>query len=1085
MEALSKVGKYDVVDVLGRGGMGVVYKALDPGIGRMVAIKMMTVGFAENPDLLRRFYREAQSTGALQHPNIVIVYELGDQDGNPYLVMEFLEGESLDKFISTRRQLTLVQRLDILIQMCNGLNYAHSRGVVHRDIKPANIVILKDGGVKIVDFGIARIGGDALTRTGQVVGTINYMSPEQISGQVVDGRSDIFSAGVVAYQLLTSALPFDGNDTAAILLKIINEDPPPLSAYMMDCPSELEDAVLRALTKDRDERYQTADDFGLDLMRVRETLLRQQVNQYIEQAQAAVAKSELAKAKELVLEVLKVDTQNITAKQLLQQIQQMIQKQQRGEQVRQLRELADNAIAQKQHGEALSYLDQALSLDKTNVEMRSLRETVNQAKQQQQKLEDALLRAESAKQADDLESAEEAAAEALKLDANSTRAKTLHASVAKMLAERLRQSKLRDLLGIAAKEISSRRFTAAFEVLRQAEDLDPAAPELHALMKLASTGREQEERRRELETFTADVEDALSRDDFAGACAKADEDLLKFPADPGLLKMRALAEKQRQAGEKKQFIEEQMTSARTLLDAGKTIDALKVLETAVKKVPGDTRLQSMLALLRENAERETVEHRKQQFIRSAKESLRTKSYEKAIEVLEEALAEVEDSAEINDLLQFAREESAQAKRRKRLQETAEEAQRLMAADEYDQAIALLEGALHEIPDEELRLILAEARRHVDDFNKQLEMAISRAQRLLEARKPEEVVALLESQPKSFARSPAFCEVVKRAHEEVERFRQVQKAVTEARAALAKNEFAAAVDTIGACRQSTGDAPELAKCLAEVEGKRAATAKAAVERAMRDGRMLLLARQYNAAQQALDPAKPHIAFLPPELRSQFADLAKQIAEGAARQASEVAKVSSSATQTGGAGQTQVPESYGATVVGIPPAPALAPPATPKPAAMPALAAAKPAVSAAAPAAAPARAREAVAPVAAPAGKKTGLIVAVVAVAVLVLAAVGYFATRGKSGPPPADSYVAVNAIPWGTVKSMNSVDGKTSIPINQETPVRVAVPAGEYKVILTGPDGAERSETIRTSREVPAACTIVFEAIDVEKIINSH
>lgn len=1080
MEALSKVGKYDVVDVLGRGGMGVVYKALDPGIGRLVAIKMMTVGFAENPDLLRRFYREAQSTGTLQHPNIVIVYELGDQDGNPYLVMEFLEGESLDKFIATRRQLTLVQRLDILIQMCNGLNYAHSRGVVHRDIKPANIVILKDGKVKIVDFGIARIGGDALTRTGQVVGTINYMSPEQISGQVVDGRSDIFSGGVVAYQLLTSALPFDGNDTAAILLKIINEDPPPLSAYMRDCPPDLEEVVLRALTKDRDERYQTAEDFGLDLMRVRETLLRQQVDQYIEQAQEAVANSQLAKGKELLLEVLKVDTQNIKAKQLLQQIQQMIQKQQRSEQVRQLRELADAAIAQKQHGEALSYLDQALSLDKTNVEMRNLREMVLQAKQQRQKLDEALLRAEAAKQADDLEGAEAAAAEALQLDANSTRAKSLHASVAKMLAERLRQGKLRELLGAAAKEISSRRFTAAFEVLRQAEALDPTAPELHALMKLANTGREQESRRRELETFSADVEDALSRDDYTAACAKADEALLKFPADPGLLKMRALAEKQRQAGEKRQFIEEQMTSARALLDAGKTSDALKVLESAVKKVPSDTRLQSMLALLRENAERETLEQRKQHFIRTAKEALRTKAYDKAIAVLEEALNEVEDSAEINDLLQFAREESAQAKHRKRLEETADEAQRLMAADEYDQAVALLEGALHETPDEELRLVLAEARRHIDDFNRRLETAIGRAQRLLESRKPEEVVALLESQPKSFARSPAFCEIVKRAHEEAARFRQVQKAVEEARAALAKNEFAAAVAVIGACRQSVGDAPELAKALSEIEGKRAATAKTAVERAMRDGRMLLLARQYNAAQQVLEPAKPHLAFLPPELRAQLDDLAKQIADGAARQASEVAKVSRSVTQTGAPGQTQVPESYGATVVFPPPAPAPAPPAPARPAATPAVAPARPP----APAAAPARAREPVA-VTAPAGKRTGLIVAGVAAAVLVLAAVGYFAMRGKGGPPAADSYVAVNAIPWGTVKSMNSVDGKTSIPVNQVTPVRVAVPAGEYKVIVTGPDGTERSEEIRASREAPSACTVVFEAIDVDKIINSH
>src|SRR5579864_1838471 len=188
---VTKIGKYDVIEVLGKGGMGVVYKAMDNRIGRLVAIKMMTGGFADNPDLLKRFYREAQATGMLEHPNIVIVYELGDQDGNPYMVMQYLEGEPLDKMIQQRREIPMVEKLGYIIQACNGLNYAHQRGLVHRDIKPANLMVLKDGSCKLVDFGIARLGDTSLTRTGQVVGTIHYMSPEQINAQVVDGRTDI------------------------------------------------------------------------------------------------------------------------------------------------------------------------------------------------------------------------------------------------------------------------------------------------------------------------------------------------------------------------------------------------------------------------------------------------------------------------------------------------------------------------------------------------------------------------------------------------------------------------------------------------------------------------------------------------------------------------------------------------------------------------------------------------------------------------------------------------------------------------------------------------------------------------------
>src|SRR5581483_4406384 len=153
-----KVGKYEVVEVIGRGGMGVVYKATDPHLGRPVAIKMMTLQeYANNPEMLQRFYREAKSTGNLHHPNIVTIYELGDQDGSPYLVMEFLEGQTLDAVIRSRQPLTLLERIDFILEVCEGLAYAHERSVIHRDIKPGNIMVLANAGVKIVDFGIAHI----------------------------------------------------------------------------------------------------------------------------------------------------------------------------------------------------------------------------------------------------------------------------------------------------------------------------------------------------------------------------------------------------------------------------------------------------------------------------------------------------------------------------------------------------------------------------------------------------------------------------------------------------------------------------------------------------------------------------------------------------------------------------------------------------------------------------------------------------------------------------------------------------------------------------------------------------------------
>ena len=212
-----KIGKYDVVDVIGRGGMGVVYRAKDQQLGRLVAIKMMTASIGEDPELVQRFFREARSTASLQHPNIVTVYELGDYSGNPYLAMEYLEGCSLDAILTAGQPLNLVEKLGILVEVCQGLGYAHQRQVIHRDIKPGNIMVLPNGAVKLVDFGIAHIIGKKVTLPGQVIGSFNYMSPEQINSKPLDARTDIFSAGIVLYQLLSNSLPFEAPNTAATL----------------------------------------------------------------------------------------------------------------------------------------------------------------------------------------------------------------------------------------------------------------------------------------------------------------------------------------------------------------------------------------------------------------------------------------------------------------------------------------------------------------------------------------------------------------------------------------------------------------------------------------------------------------------------------------------------------------------------------------------------------------------------------------------------------------------------------------------------------------------------------------------------
>ena len=205
---MKQLGRYEILDELGRGAMGVVFKARDPLIGRLVALKTITTLAADDPDMVERFWREAKAAGALQHANIVTIHDMGEADGVPFIAMEYLEGESLATLISRGAPLSLTEKVGYLVQTCRALQYAHRRSVIHRDIKPANIVLTVEGVIKVVDFGIARVSDVSHTNTGTLLGTLGYMSPQQIRGKRADGLSDIWSVGVVLYELLTGRRPF-------------------------------------------------------------------------------------------------------------------------------------------------------------------------------------------------------------------------------------------------------------------------------------------------------------------------------------------------------------------------------------------------------------------------------------------------------------------------------------------------------------------------------------------------------------------------------------------------------------------------------------------------------------------------------------------------------------------------------------------------------------------------------------------------------------------------------------------------------------------------------------------------------------
>jgi hypothetical protein len=780
----------------------------------------------------------------------------------------------------------LLDKLNYIMQACNGLHYAHQRNIVHRDIKPANLMVLNDGAIKIVDFGVARIGNESVTRTGQVVGTIQYMSPEQINGAPVDCRTDIFSTGVVLYELLTYTLPFQGRDTGSTLLKIINEPPPALNQTLAAYPPELDSIVQRALAKAREDRYPTAEDFAFELGQVQDQLKRELVSEYLKVAEELIARSELNKAKEQVFQILKVDRQNRRASDLLKDIQSLLHDQQRGEQVRELRASAEEAIAGKQLDRALDCLEQAVSLDSQNAELQQLRDQTLKAKERAEKIHEATRRAESAHCAGELDQALAAAEEALRLDAEYAEAQALRAVITREIGERKREAQINELLTEAQRQISSRHFTTAIEALKKAEAVDPTAPAVKELMALAASGREQEQRRKEIERLNADIQEALNRDDYRTACAKAEAAAQRFPADNGLLKLQALAERQKQAGEKRQFIEDHISRARKLLETGRTEQALDILETACQRFRSEPALLSLVTVVRENLEQQRAESRKQEYVHRAKEALRRKDFDDAISILEAASAELNAPAEIEDLLQFVKDESATQSRRHVLDVSAQEVHRLVSAEEYEQAIAFLKGILQEVSDEELEILLADAQRQLSEFHRRVNEAIATAERLLQGERFVEAVRYLESRVSSCGKSAEFRVVLERARHEQERISAIASAVQRARMALSSQDFAAAAATVEECKASVGDHPQLSQMATEIAARRREAANEAVSKASADARTLLLGRSYLSALDLLDGVAALMELAPSEVRERYSILHDQARHGVERRRRQV-------------------------------------------------------------------------------------------------------------------------------------------------------------------------------------------------------
>jgi serine/threonine-protein kinase len=904
---VTKIGKYNVLDVIGRGGMGTVYKAVDPTIGRLVAIKTVTGAFSDDPLLLKRFYREAHSTGKLQHPNIVTVYDLGDQEGVPYLVMEYLEGESLEKMIKEGQPCPLAEKLSIIIQVCEGLGYAHQHEIIHRDVKPGNVVVLKDGGVKIVDFGIAQLGNERFTRTGQIIGSLYYLSPEQIQGADLDSRSDIYSTGVLLFEFLCGVLPFQGRDTPSTLAKILQAPPPSLADFLDPCPPELDRVLQRALSKNRHERYSSMEEFAYDLQSVQQDLIRDLIAGYLHRAEAFIEAENWEKGQEQIRQVLKFDKQHRRANELLREVQVQIQERQIGEQVRDLHSQAKDALAARQWEEALALLDQAIILDSANSELIEFR---NAVKQSRTMLADALRRAELAHGKGDLDTAKRAVDEALRVDPSDTTAKALNTILSKEILERSKHKKIDDLVTEARKEIALRRFASALDLLRNAEGLDASSADVHKLIHTGTAGLEHQRRRRALEEACSEIEDLLNNDEYEAAYGKARDALRQFPEDPGLLKLRSFAEKQREAWTRRLFIEAQITTARQLVDSGEFIRAQGILNEALQRYSDDPGLVSFLAMVNDSIASQEAQHRiaeqqaheRRRYINlqvsAANELRRSGQTAHALEKLRDALRHYPDSEllrgqiEIVDDLLVRQEDQRkriEEEARRKLEEVEQEiatARQFLNARQTSQAVVSLEQALRRCPESEklkseleftqhrLAVEQAERQRTEEEARRQraeIEHEIAKARQLLDSGQVIGAVTALEQVLSRYPDSEELKSQLRLAQQRLEieektrqRQTEIEKEIALAGRLLDSNQTSRALAALDEALRRYPDSEKLksqrelvrVSVAVDLERQKAAEQKAqrrqeSIKGVLTDVRYLLNAKQAGRAVAALE------------------------------------------------------------------------------------------------------------------------------------------------------------------------------------------------------------------------------------------
>ena len=581
----TQIGKYRIQSELARGGFARVYRAIDPAVGRPVAIKVL-----EGPSdskLLARFNQEAAAAGNLHHHNIVTIYEFGEHEGTPFLAMEFLDGRNLKDLISQLSPAPLLLRVQILSQIASGLAAAHSHGVVHRDIKPSNVMVLPDQSVKLMDFGIARVARQdrlGLTQSGELVGTVLYMAPEQFHNAETDALSDIFSFGVLSYELLTGLHPFPAEDLPALMYRVMHAEPARISAVFPECPSVLEAIVFRALEKDRRFRYQTMADLRLDLEPVLRELQQREAAAMLADARNHLRAGRLAETHALVRSILALDPGNVEARD----VRAAVIAGETRERVESLMRAATGHMESRRYEDAVEALELVRRLAPGHTEAESVLQSANQRLEARQRVTRLTGEASRMAEQQDFAAAAKLAAEAAAIDPEDEVAQRILASVEVAAQRQESQRRVKNGLtrarGLLLIGDAGRALTILEELQRESEHdeaLEPAVATVRAeILAIQNRRREDLDAARQF----------LENRSWPEALQRLEETLRRHPCDADAASLVRTALEQRESAQEIQRICE---TARVLVGEKLYEIARFALNEGLSRYPGQEDLMAL------------------------------------------------------------------------------------------------------------------------------------------------------------------------------------------------------------------------------------------------------------------------------------------------------------------------------------------------------------------------------------------------------------------------------------------------------------------------------------------------------------